>query len=109
MTKVSYRSHQLVASVCLLVAQPGPGMHVDYVLIAIAEDDVPNGRRCLFIQADALLVVQADMEQRCAAPAQANIDVPPAAEIGRASCRERVCKYVEISVVAVTLKKKKKR
>src|SRR3546814_14367302 len=28
-------------------------------------------------------------------------------KIGRASCRERVCQYVEISVVAVTLKKKK--
>src|SRR3546814_16360871 len=27
-------------------------------------------------------------------------------EIGRASCRERVCKYVLISVVAVSLKKK---
>src|SRR3546814_18545492 len=30
-------------------------------------------------------------------------------EIGRASCRERVCQYVEISVVAVSLKKKKKK
>src|SRR3546814_3948829 len=29
-------------------------------------------------------------------------------EIGRASCRARVCQYVEISVVAGTLKKKKK-
>src|SRR3546814_16099202 len=28
-------------------------------------------------------------------------------EIGRASCRERVCQYVSISVVAVYLKKKK--
>src|SRR3546814_12221356 len=28
-------------------------------------------------------------------------------EIGRASCRERVCQYVLISVVAVSLKKKK--
>src|SRR3546814_12106618 len=28
-------------------------------------------------------------------------------EIGRASCRERVCKYGSISVVAVSLKKKK--
>src|SRR3546814_11814886 len=28
-------------------------------------------------------------------------------EIGRASCRERVCHYVYISVVAVSLKKKK--
>src|SRR3546814_13932542 len=31
----------------------------------------------------------------------------PKEEIGRASCRERVCKYVEITVVAVYLKKKK--
>src|SRR3546814_19183143 len=30
-------------------------------------------------------------------------------EIGRASCRERVCQYVSISVVAVSLKKKKKK
>src|SRR3546814_17762459 len=29
-------------------------------------------------------------------------------EIGRASCRERVCQYVWISVVAVSLKKKNK-
>src|SRR3546814_18612592 len=28
-------------------------------------------------------------------------------EIGRASCRGRVCQYVEISVVAVSVKKKK--
>src|SRR3546814_12634817 len=36
------------------------------------------------------------------------IGIPPlmAMEIGRAACRERVCRYVEISVVAVTLKKK---
>src|SRR3546814_16684740 len=30
-------------------------------------------------------------------------------QIGRASCRERVCQYVKIAVVAVSLKKKKKR
>src|SRR3546814_11881950 len=29
------------------------------------------------------------------------------AEIGRASCRERVCQYVSISVVGVSLKKQK--
>src|SRR3546814_14448411 len=33
----------------------------------------------------------------------------PVVEIGRASCRERVCQYVSISVVAVSLKKKNKR
>src|SRR3546814_3642014 len=31
----------------------------------------------------------------------------PHDEIGRATCRERVCQYVEISGVAVSLKKKK--
>src|SRR3546814_20882103 len=30
-------------------------------------------------------------------------------QIGRAPCRERVCQYVEISVVAVSLKKTKNR
>src|SRR3546814_13459620 len=30
-------------------------------------------------------------------------------EIGRESCRERVCQYVSISVVAVSLKKKNKK
>src|SRR3546814_14280326 len=33
----------------------------------------------------------------------------PDAQIGRASCRERVCQYVWISVVAGTLKKKNKK
>src|SRR3546814_14976921 len=32
-----------------------------------------------------------------------------AAEIGRAACRERVCQYVEISVVYVSLQKQKTR
>src|SRR3546814_16261673 len=30
-------------------------------------------------------------------------------ELGRAACRERVCQYVEISVVAVSVKKKKQK
>src|SRR3546814_13330026 len=32
--------------------------------------------------------------------------IPLVPKIGRASCRERVCQYVSISVVAVSLKKK---
>src|SRR3546814_12540384 len=32
----------------------------------------------------------------------------PRRQIGRASCRERVCQHVEYSVVAVSLKKNKK-
>src|SRR3546814_14223727 len=35
------------------------------------------------------------------------VDVFRFDQIGRASCRERVCQYVSISVVAVSLKKKK--
>src|SRR3546814_18329775 len=46
-----------------------------------------------------------------AAAARRPVIVPaPAAEhreIGRASCRDRVCQYVSLSVVAVSLKKKK--
>src|SRR3546814_12541427 len=38
----------------------------------------------------------------------AHIDCDFYDEIGRASCRERVCQYVSISVVSVTLTKKKK-
>src|SRR3546814_15474739 len=34
---------------------------------------------------------------------------PGRLEIGRASCRERVCQYVELSVVAVSLTKKQQR
>src|SRR3546814_16827927 len=33
--------------------------------------------------------------------------LPMPGEIGRASCRERVCQYVSLSVVAVSLKNKK--
>src|SRR3546814_16495753 len=33
----------------------------------------------------------------------------PLRKIGRASCRERVCQYVKITVVGVSLKKKKKK
>src|SRR3546814_11694393 len=36
------------------------------------------------------------------------LDLAGAAEIGRASCRERVCQYVSIAVVAVSLKNKKR-
>src|SRR3546814_15098343 len=37
-----------------------------------------------------------------------NLSIEQAFAIGRASCRERVCQYVYISVVAVSLKKKHK-
>src|SRR3546814_14995163 len=43
----------------------------------------------------------------CARAADAaRLAISEARQIGRASCRERVCQYVSISVVAVSLKKK---
>src|SRR3546814_13906905 len=45
---------------------------------------------------------------RTIAPVAASVIASPAyLEIGRASCRERVRRYVETSLVAVVLKKKK--
>lgn len=76
MTKVSERVDRLAASERLLVAQPGTGVHVNYLLVPVTKDNVTNGRRRLLIQADTLFVVQADMEQGGAAPAYADIDVP---------------------------------
>src|SRR3546814_12046282 len=43
--------------------------------------------------------------QECASGTERWIEIP--AEIGRASCRERVCQSVAMSVVAVSLKKKR--
>src|SRR3546814_184637 len=42
-------------------------------------------------------------------PTKMGLDNYDVQEIGRASCRERVCQYVYISVVDVSLKKKKKK
>src|SRR3546814_12881892 len=44
-------------------------------------------------------------DRRCAALGAERSLVAAAAQIGRASCRERVCQYVSISVGAVSLKK----
>src|SRR3546814_12303612 len=61
------------------------------------EAGFPVGAGKQSIMADAVEPARQDVEQQAA-------DEP----IGRASCRDRVCQYVSISVVAVSLKKKKK-
>src|SRR3546814_17197245 len=45
---------------------------------------------------------------RSTIPPVEQVTNPHTLEIGRAACRERVCQYESISVVAVSLKKKKK-
>lgn len=52
---------------------------MDHTLVPVAEHNMSDSRSCLLIQADTLLVVQADMEKGSAAPAHANIDMPLAA------------------------------
>src|SRR3546814_18504985 len=64
---------------------------------AIAVDVVPVGA-----QAEIAFDLLADRARIAA------VDSQRQPEIGRASCRESVCQYVSISVVAVLLKKKKK-
>src|SRR3546814_20045594 len=69
---------------------------------------------CLMLAAEDAKVVVNDMGSAAngdgadATPAQQVAEMARRGKIGRASCRERVCQYVEISVVAVSLKKKKK-
>src|SRR3546814_12284184 len=60
--------------------------------------------------------VGAKLARDCGDPACINADCATvftskrcSHKIGRASCRERVCQYVEISVGAVSLKKKNKK
>src|SRR3546814_17735031 len=57
------------------------------------------------VQAESGIVAAAAVAPQRAGGVELLIEV--SAEIGRASCRERVCQYVEISVVAVSLKKNK--
>src|SRR3546814_14539730 len=70
--------------------------------------------RCLVISVlivDDQRLVRAGLRMLCAAAEDMTVageasNGVEAVEIGRASCRERVCPYVEISVVAGSLKKK---
>src|SRR3546814_17954516 len=55
----------------------------------------------------ALAVLAQRCVQRVVRALQPPVHRDHVGQIGRASCRERVCQYVSISVVAVSLKKKK--
>src|SRR3546814_20724525 len=55
------------------------------------------------------IIVAAHRQQCAADDAIGRQSVQDRPEIGRASCRERVCQYVENSVVDVAFKKKTKR
>src|SRR3546814_20969353 len=75
------------------------------------EMDEPESMSALTLAAreglDNLVWVVTCNLQRLAGPVRGNGRIIDA-QIGRASCRERVIQYVEISVVAVSLKQKKR-
>src|SRR3546814_14245076 len=68
------------------VAGPPPPVPVESQTVGIAQFSAPDGRRTL------------RRGRR-----------PSSAKIGRGSCRERGCTYVEIAVAAVTSKKKQRK
>src|SRR3546814_17378947 len=78
------------------------------LIAAVVEVHGERGtQRCQLLEQVVLFVARD--EDRCILGARiATLDQTGDAEIGRASCRERVCQYVSISVVAVSLKKKNK-
>src|SRR3546814_13261959 len=59
------------------------------------------------VDADFRLSAKGRIEVNFVAAELQGIGQPLQREIGRASCRERVCQYVSISVVAVSLKQRK--
>src|SRR3546814_15951425 len=68
------------------------------------EIDPQNVANCI---AAGVNVIQGDIDAGLTDFETASFDhVVMTQEIGRASCRERVCQYVSISVFAVSLKKK---
>src|SRR3546814_544920 len=91
---------------------PVDGVRKDNVLFAtwydglapLAVDATPSAK-----EFDALLALR-EQVAKVLEPLRAGGEIGAALEaeiaLGRASCRERVCQYVSISVVAVTLKKK---
>src|SRR3546814_18726320 len=64
-----------------------------------------NRAELLFSPASLIVRLVTDIRASSARPM--SFGVRPGIQLGRASCRERVCPYGYISVVAVSLKKKK--
>src|SRR3546814_14500056 len=69
----------------------------------VAQQVAPVGHRAGDASIDDRIVCRCRLEDICLG----NGNGRNPTKIGRASCRERVCKYVYISVVDVSIKKKK--
>src|SRR3546814_14188268 len=90
----------------LVIGDVGEVLHQCAERVAVGGDD--DALACLQVGGDAFLPIGQDagdgvLQRFRRGDGAARVP----AEIGRASCRARVWQYVEISVVAVSLKKKK--
>src|SRR3546814_19486659 len=87
-----------------LASHPHPPFRIDEVTArivdALVEAAVLVGERRILVE--QVVDAQAKIVLDTILFAEAEAD-----EIGRGSCRARVCQYVSISVIAVSLKKKK--
>src|SRR3546814_14875328 len=81
----------------------GIGMNTDHTLEEVGQQFSVTRERIHQIEAKALRKLKHPSRSR---KLRSFLDTYPN-QIGRASCWERVCQYVSISVVSVSLKKKK--
>src|SRR3546814_12193275 len=89
---------QLIAlSDAVMVARGDLGVEMPPETIPSRQKQIINACR---LSGVPVVVATQMLESMISSPAPTGAE-----EIGRASCRERVCQYVSISVVAVSLKK----
>src|SRR3546814_14070410 len=92
-------SSDLIAQLHRLAERIGAGKTRAIGLAGFSEDD-------RLVLVDQIGIDGEGAERRLVAGIREEINAAYRLQIGRASCRERVCQYVSISVVAVSLKKK---
>src|SRR3546814_3519105 len=111
-----YSSGDAIAEMERLAADLGPGFGYEWTGQSLQE--IQSGSQAPLLIALSIVFVfllQAALYESWSIPLSVMLVVPLGAmgsvlaEIGRASCRERVGQYVSISVVAVSFKKKKKK
>src|SRR3546814_17258369 len=101
----------------LHIAQPAVSRHIRRLEAEIGQElfyrlsrgvALPEAGEVLLQHSEELFDRISDLHEELASLAERVSGTVRVGVSGRASCRERVCQYVYISVVAVSLKKKKK-
>src|SRR3546814_12003464 len=95
---LSFGIAMMMQSAALAQTEVARGLSASATMLASYEDNV-------FRSLDGVAAGRKSSDFRITPSIFARYDLP-VAEIGRASCRDSVCQYVSISVVAVSLNKK---